>query len=68
MEKVKKMATKSILKVVHIRDKKSALRLVNALENASVKEAKQVTFRRPVHEVKAEQLRTMFGINDNVGL
>ena len=40
------MATKSILKTIHIKKRKSALSLVNALENASGKSSKDVHYQR----------------------
>ena len=41
-----KMATKSILKTIHIKSPKSASRLVSALENASGKSSKAVEMTR----------------------
>lgn len=55
------MATKSVLKNVHIRDKKSALRLVNALENAAGKRSKEVMQTRSFSDASKEEIRKMFG-------
>lgn len=61
------MATKSILKTVHIKERKSAIALVNALENAKGKSAQKVKFKRMPSEVSREDVRTMFGAqNDRV--
>jgi hypothetical protein len=54
------MATKSILKTVCIRSKKSALRLVKALESTSAKRPKQISFSRPYSDASREDIRKMF--------
>ena len=46
------MATKSFLKNITIKNKKSAEKFLNALENAERKKAKEVTFSERVEEVK----------------
>ena len=46
------MATKSFLKNITIKNKKSAENFLNALENAEGKKAKKVTLNERVEEVK----------------
>lgn len=55
------MATKSVLKSIHIRDKNAAERLVSALEHASEKGAKQVLRTRMFSDASREEIRKMFG-------
>lgn len=55
------MATKSILKTVHIKGKRQARSLVNALENASGKAAKDVEMSRGYSEASREDIHKMFG-------
>lgn len=55
------MATKSILKNVTIKDKKSALFLVSALENARDKRSQDVHHQRPHSDASREDIRKMFG-------
>jgi len=55
------MATKSILKTVHIKHKKSALRLVNALENASGKRSKPIVVSKAHTDASKEEIKRMFG-------
>ena len=55
------MATKSILKNVTIKDKKSALFLVSALENAHGKRSKDVQHQRPHSDASRDDIRKMFG-------
>ncbi len=59
------MATKSILKTIHIKNKKSALALVNALENACGKQEKKVAMSRPHSDASREEIRQMFGENND---
>lgn len=55
------MATKSFLKNITIKNKKSAERFLNALENAEGKKAKKVTFDERVDEVKdSATIKRMF--------
>lgn len=55
------MATKSFLKSVYIKDKKSAKSFVAALENAEKKTKKDVNFRKSVQEIEDEDtIRKMF--------
>lgn len=61
------MATKSILKTVHIKDRKAAVALVNALENAKGKTSQKVTYQRMPSEASRDEIRAMFGVqNDRV--
>lgn len=55
------MATKSILKSIDIKSRKSALALVNALENASGKHAQDVSRSRSFSDAGREEIRKMFG-------
>ncbi len=55
------MATKSILKNIDIRDKKSAFALINALENASKKHAQPVTKSRGFSDASVDDIQKMFG-------
>lgn len=59
------MATKSILKTVHIKERRSATALVNALENAKGKTARKVTYQRMPSEASREEIRAMFGAEDD---
>lgn len=54
------MATKSILKTVYIKDNEAAKRLANALENASQKSSRQVTFSRSVSPATKKEIHDMF--------
>ncbi len=54
------MATKSILKSIVIKDKKSSTALVNALESAKGKKANDVTFSRTVRTADDEMIKKMF--------
>lgn len=54
------MATKSILKNVVIKDKKSCSSLVNALESAKGKRAKEVVYSRYVRTADDEMIKKMF--------
>ena len=56
------MATKSILKTVHIKDSESARRLANALEYAKGKHAREVTMSRMVSEASRDEIRAIFGV------
>lgn len=55
------MATKSILKTIHIKKSKSALALVRALENAKKKKDKDVLMSRPYSEATREEIHKLFG-------
>ena len=55
------MATKSFLKNITIKNRKSAESFLNALENAEKKKAKKVQFKERVEEVKdSEIIKRMF--------
>ena len=55
------MATKSILKTIHIKNQKSALALVNALENANGKAKKRVSMTRSYSDASREEIKKIFG-------
>ena len=56
------MATKSFLKNIVIKDRKSAEKFIKALENAENKKVKKVTVNKRVEDVTdKEQIRKMFG-------
>jgi prolyl-tRNA editing enzyme YbaK/EbsC (Cys-tRNA(Pro) deacylase) len=57
-----KLATKSVLKTIHIKSRRSALALVNAVENASKKRSKEVIMRRSHSTASAEEVKKMFGV------
>lgn len=57
------MATKSILKNVNIKDKKTAEQFTVAMENAHKKKAKAIKTTRGVSEASREDIRRMFGAN-----
>ena len=54
------MATKSILKNVVIKNKKSCSSLVNALESAKGKRAKEAVCSRSVRTADDEMIKKMF--------
>lgn len=56
-----KMATKSFLKEIVIKNKKSAESFINALENAENKKAKKVRINKMVEDVTdGEKIRKIF--------
>lgn len=55
------MATKSILKTVSIRDRKSARALVHALETAKGKRDRNRSLTSTCHEMSKEEIRQTFG-------
>lgn len=55
------MATKSILKNIHIKSLKSSSSLLRALENAQGKSSKPVNYDRPVSEASREEIGKLFG-------
>lgn len=55
------MATKSILKTIHIRDQKSALNLANALEKSSQAKDLKVKYTRPVSTASRDRIQKLFG-------
>lgn len=56
------MATKSILKTIHIKEPGAAAALVRALENAKGKSEKEVTFKRTPSEASRTDIQKMFGV------
>ncbi|MCI9287639.1 MAG: hypothetical protein HFJ57_06755 [Clostridia bacterium] len=57
------MATKSFLKNIVIKNRKSASSFISALENAENKGRKKVTFNTPINTVKdKENIKKMFGV------
>ena len=55
------MATKSFLKNIVIKDKKSAEKFISALENAANKKAKKVSVDKRTEDVTdKEQIRKLF--------
>lgn len=56
-----KLATKSVLKIILIKDRRSANSLVAALENASGKKSKEVTISQTCRELGTEEIKSMFG-------
>lgn len=57
------MATKSVLKSIEIRDKKTAQALISALENAKGKHAKPVEHQRAFSDATRDEVRKIFGID-----
>ena len=55
------MATKSILKTIHIKKRKPALALVRALENANKKSQKEVVMSRSYSNASRDEIKKMFG-------
>lgn len=56
-----KMATKSILKNINIKSRKTSTSLVNALENASKKGTKKIEYSRGISAASSEDIRKIFG-------
>lgn len=59
------MATKSILKTIHIKNRKSAFALVRALENAHGKSEKKVPMQKAYSDVSRSDIKKMFGEHDD---
>lgn len=58
---MRKMATKSFLKNIVIKDRKSAERFISALENAENKKSKKVKINKMVEDVTdSERIRKIF--------
>lgn len=55
------MATKSIYKTVHIKDGKSAKKLVRALDEAEASPGCKVSYSRSVSDANADEVKKMFG-------
>ena len=62
---VERMATKSILKAIHIKKKQSAYSLVNALDNACNKKQNEVTMSKSYATASRDEIRKMFGGADD---
>lgn len=61
------MATKSILKTIHIKSRDSARALANALEYAKNKTEKTVIFSKSYSEASRDEIKAMFGAeNDRI--
>lgn len=58
------MATKSVLKTIHINKRRSALSLVRALENASQKSQKEVIFQRSYSTATKDEIKKLFGAEE----
>lgn len=54
------MATKSFLKVIYVRDRVFARRLLNALEHAEGKKSIEVEFSKPVKEIPKDKIKALF--------
>lgn len=58
---MRKMATKSFLKNIVIKDRKSAERFISALENAENKKSKKVKINKMVEDITdSERIRKIF--------
>lgn len=55
------MATKSVLKTIHIKKRKQAIALLCALENAEGKARKNIVMSRSFSEASREDIQKMFG-------
>ena len=55
------MATKSILKTIHMKERQNAQGLTAALENAAGKAAKEVTLKRTASDASRDEICKMFG-------
>lgn len=56
-----KMATKSFLKQIYIKDRKSAEKFINALENAENKKTKKVKINKRVEDITdSERIKKIF--------
>ena len=55
------MATKSILKTIHIKDRTTTISFVNALEHAKGKKEKTVKMSRACSEASRKEIALMFG-------
>ena len=60
-EEVESVATKSILKTIHVGNRRPAAALIRALENAKGKAAKEVVMSRGYSEASREDIAKMFG-------
>jgi len=58
------MATKSFLKNIDIRNRKSCSKFVSALENAQNKSGEEVVMSKRVNIVKKADIKKFFGVAD----
>ena len=58
------MATKSFLKNVSLRDAKQCKAFIKALEKSEDQTTKPSLTTKPVHEMKRDQIRKVFGLKD----
>mgnify|MGYP007088016365 CR=1 FL=1 len=56
------MATKSIIKSICIKDKRSALKLADALERAEKKRCKPTTLSKRHRLVREDEVKSFFGV------
>ncbi|VTR22884.1 Uncharacterised protein [Actinobacillus pleuropneumoniae] len=54
------MATSSITQNIIIKDKKSSLQLISALENADRKRSKQVSLSKAHTEIRGDKIKEIF--------
>lgn len=55
------MATKSILKNINIKSRKTTVSLLNALENAKKKGSKKFEYSRGIRTASSEDIKKIFG-------
>lgn len=55
------MATKSILKVVDIKDKHFGRTFVSAIENAKKKGSKEIIFNKSIKNITKDKIKSLFG-------
>ena len=55
------MATKSITKEIHVKDRQMGRSLVLALENAERKKGDDVVFKKSVKIVRKDEIKKLFG-------
>lgn len=55
------MATKSILKTIHVKERSVVNALVGALENAKGKQAKDVFLSRSCSDMSRQDIKKIFG-------
>lgn len=62
------MATKSILKTIHIKKRRPALNLVRALENAIGKSEKEVIMSKSYSEASRSEIQKLLGDSQHDGV
>lgn len=55
------MATKSILKSIHVKERKQAAKLVSAMERAERQRPQRVNFSRMVSVADRDEVKLLFG-------